>query len=145
MIPAAGTMPRSDGAAQRAPQRVIDRTRAKMRPLFAVSAIDPSIAGQLAEDLPPEVFRRIISTFEADLSRLTGELTASARLGDTNGYLRAAHSLAGAAAAVGARRLEVEARLAMDPAQPAPPAEVLPRLSMESRAALEELHQLARA
>ncbi|WP_164867872.1 Hpt domain-containing protein [Rhodovarius crocodyli] len=114
-----------------------------MRPLFTVSAIDPSIAGQLADDLPPEIFRRIIATFEADLARLTGELTQSAGEGDLDGYLRAAHSLAGAAAAVGARRLEVEARTAMDPAQPVSPSEVLPRLSAESRSALQELHQLA--
>ncbi|RVT96847.1 hypothetical protein EOD42_10600 [Rhodovarius crocodyli] len=139
MAPAAGTMPRSVTPGR----RVIDLGWVIMRPLFTVSAIDPSIAGQLADDLPPEIFRRIIATFEADLARLTGELTQSAGEGDLDGYLRAAHSLAGAAAAVGARRLEVEARTAMDPAQPVSPSEVLPRLSAESRSALQELHQLA--
>jgi HPt (histidine-containing phosphotransfer) domain-containing protein len=110
-----------------------------------VKALDPEIAGQLAEDLPPAVFRRIIATFESDLGRLTSELEASAAAGDTQGYLRAAHSLTGAAAAVGAKRLEFEARLAMDPAQPEAPATIIPRLSAESRAALAELHALTKA
>ncbi len=110
-----------------------------------MSALDPDIAGQLAEDLPPAVFRRIIATFEQDLGRLTAELEACVAAGNTQGYLRAAHSLTGAAAAVGAKRLEFEARLAMDPAQPESPASILPRLSAESRAALAELHALAKA
>ncbi len=110
-----------------------------------MSALDPDIAGQLAEDLPPAVFRRIIATFEADLGRLTTELQECAAAGNSAGYLRAAHSLAGAAAAVGARRLEFEARIAMDPKQPEAPLTVLPRLSAESRAALAELQHLAKA
>lgn len=110
-----------------------------------VTALDPLVATQLAEDLPPEVFRRIIATFEDDLARLTGELQQAAAAGDRHAYLRAAHSLAGAAAAVGARRLEAEARIAMDPRQPEAPAAVLPRLSAESRAALAELRVLAGA
>lgn len=110
-----------------------------------VSALDPDIAGQLAEDLPPAVFRRIIATFETDLGRLTAELEACAAIANADGYLRAAHSLAGAAAAVGAKRLEFEARIAMDPRQPEAAATVLPRLCAESRAALAELHTLAQA
>lgn len=108
-----------------------------------MSALDPDVASQLAEDLPPEVFRRIIATFEDDLGRLTSELQQAAAAGDITLYLRAAHSLAGAAAAVGARRLEAEARIAMDPRQPEAPSSVLPRLSAESAAALHELHILA--
>lgn len=110
-----------------------------------VKALDPDIAGQLAEDLPPAVFRRIIATFEVDLGRLTAELQACAAAANQDGYQRAAHSLAGAAAAVGARRLEYEARIAMDPRQPEAPETVLPRLSAESRLALAELHSLAQA
>ncbi len=110
-----------------------------------MSALDPDIAGQLAEDLPPAVFRRIIATFETDLGRLTAELEASAAAGDRTGYLAAAHSLVGTAAAVGATRLETEARLAMDPTQPEPPNTLLPRLCAESRAAVAELHNLAKA
>ncbi len=110
-----------------------------------MSALDPEVAGQLAEDLPPEVFRRIIATFEDDLGRLTRELQAAAAASDITLYRRAAHSLAGAAAAVGARRLEAEARIAMDPRQPEAPSSVLPRLTAESTAALTELQALTRA
>ena len=110
-----------------------------------VSALDPEIAGQLAEDLPPAVFRRIIATFETDLGRLTAELQACAVTANADGYQRAAHSLAGAAAAVGAIRLASEARLAMDPLQPEAPSTLLPRLSAESRLAIAELHSLAKA
>jgi len=110
-----------------------------------VSALDPDIAGQLAEDLPPAVFRRIIATFEVDLARLTAELEVCAATGDKAGYLRAAHSLVGTAAAVGAKRLEFEARLAMNPAQSELPTSLLPRLSAESRAALAALHNLTKA
>jgi len=112
---------------------------------YRVTALDPEVASQLAEDLPPEVFRRIIATFEYDLGRLTRDLQPAAAAGDITQYMRAAHSLAGAAAAVGARRLEAEARIAMDPGQPEAPATVLPRLSAESAAALQELHILAGA
>ncbi len=107
-----------------------------------MSALDPEVASQLAEDLPPDVFRNIISTFEEDLARLTQELAAAARAGDQEGYERAAHSLAGAAAAVGAIGLEREARIAMDHRQPEPPATVLPRLLNEAEAALQALHAL---
>ncbi len=116
-----------------------------MRRMRMVTALDPEIAGQLAEDLPPAVFRRIIATFEMDLGRLTAELQACAAAHNADGYHRAAHSLAGAAAAVGARRLEFEARIAMDPRQPEPAATLLPRLSAESRLALAELNSLAQA
>lgn len=107
-----------------------------------MSALDPDVANQLAEDLPPDVFRTIIATFEEDLSRLARELARAAELGDQEGYERAAHSLAGAAAAVGAVGLEREARIAMDHRQPVPPAVVLPRLLNEAKAALEALHAL---
>lgn len=107
-----------------------------------MSALDPELASQLAEDLPPDVFRTIISTFEGDLTRLVQELAAAAQAGDQEGYERAAHSLAGAAAAVGATRLEREARIAMDHRQPEAPSILLPRLLHEAKAALEALHAL---
>lgn len=107
-----------------------------------MSALDPSVAGQLAEDLPPDVFRTIIATFEEDMTRLVKELQAAHEAGDQNGYERAAHSLAGAAAAVGAVGLEREARIAMDHKQPEPAEAVLPRLTTEARGALEALHAL---
>jgi HPt (histidine-containing phosphotransfer) domain-containing protein len=107
-----------------------------------MSALDPEVANQLAEDLPPDVFRTIISTFEEDLTRLAQELAAAAQAGDQEAYERAAHSLAGAAAAVGAVGLEREARIAMDHRQPVPPDVVLPRLLNEAKAALQALHAL---
>jgi HPt (histidine-containing phosphotransfer) domain-containing protein len=107
-----------------------------------MSALDPDVANQLAEDLPPDVFRTIIATFEEDLSRLAQELAAAAAAGDQNGYERAAHSLAGAAAAVGAVGLEREARIAMDHRQPEAAATVLPRLLAEAKGALAALHDL---
>jgi HPt (histidine-containing phosphotransfer) domain-containing protein len=107
-----------------------------------MSALDPAVANQLAEDLPPDVFRMIISTFEEDLTRLAQELDAAAQSGDQDGYERAAHSLAGAAAAVGAVGLEREARIAMDHRQPEAAATVLPRLLREAKAALEALNAL---
>lgn len=107
-----------------------------------MSALDPQVANQLAEDLPPDVFRTIILTFEEDLTRLAQELAAAAQAGDQEGYERAAHSLAGAAAAVGAIGLEREARIAMDHRQPERPAAVLPRLIAEAKGALEALHAL---
>ena len=113
-----------------------------MQGLEAMSALDPQVANQLAEDLPPDVFREIILTFEADLTRLARELAVAAQAGDQEGYERAAHSLAGAAAAVGAIGLEREARIAMDHRQPERPAVVLPRLMAEAQAALEALHAL---
>jgi HPt (histidine-containing phosphotransfer) domain-containing protein len=107
-----------------------------------MSALDPEVANQLAEDLPPDVFRTIISTFEEDLTRLAQDLARAAQAGDQEGYERAAHSLAGAAAAVGAVGLEREARIAMDHRQPVPPTIVLPRLLDEAKAALQALHAL---
>ncbi|WP_424810862.1 Hpt domain-containing protein [Roseococcus sp. YIM B11640] len=96
----------------------------------------------MADDLPPDVFRTIIATFEEDLGRLVGELREAHEKGDLDGYMRAAHSLAGAAAAVGALGLEREARIAMDHRQPEPGATVLPRLLAEAKGALEALHAL---
>lgn len=107
-----------------------------------MSSLDPEVANQLAEDLPPDVFRMIISTFEEDLARLAQELAAAAQAGDQQAYERAAHSMAGAAAAVGAVGLEREARIAMDHRQPVPSREVVPRLLDEAKAALQALHAL---
>lgn len=120
----------------------VDADRAECKSCASMSALDPTVAGQLAEDLPPDVFRTIIATFEEDMTRLVQELQAAHEAGDGDGYHRAAHSLAGAAAAVGAVGLEREARIAMDHRQPEPAETVLPRLMTEARGALEALHAL---
>ena len=108
-----------------------------------VNALDPSIAEQLAQDLPPADFRRIIETFETDLGRLAMQLEAAAIAGNWDGYQRAAHSLVGAAAAVGAIPLEEAARVAMDPRSPHPPAVVVPVIRDRAIAAVRELAVLA--
>lgn len=108
-----------------------------------VTALDPSIAEQLARDLPAEDFRRILETFEEDLSRLAGELDQAAAAGDAEAYRRAAHNLAGAAAAVGAVALERAARIALDPRAGVPPQQMVPRVRAEAAAALQELAALA--
>jgi hypothetical protein len=108
-----------------------------------VSAIDPEIAGQLASELPRDDFVRIVRTFEDDLGRLAVQLEAAVAGGDIDGYRRAAHSLAGAAAAVGARRLEQVARVGMDHRSTVDPATVALHVRHEARAALLELAELA--
>ncbi|NKC29524.1 Hpt domain-containing protein [Falsiroseomonas selenitidurans] len=108
-----------------------------------MSAIDPEIAGQLASDLPREDFVRILRTFEDDLGRLARMLEAAVAAGDQDGYRRAAHSLAGAAAAVGARRLEQVARVAMDHRSNADPRALAVQVRHEAGAALAELSALA--
>lgn len=107
-----------------------------------MSALDPSIAGQLAQDLPPDDFRLIIETFRDDLRRLSGELERYGEAGNLEGYRRAAHSLAGAAAAVGAVMLERTARIAMDPRAAMPPAQLVPMIRAQAEAALAELAAL---
>jgi HPt (histidine-containing phosphotransfer) domain-containing protein len=104
-----------------------------------MSPLDPETARQLREDLAPAVLRSIVETFEADLGRLAQELLAAARAGDTEGYHRAAHSIAGAASAVGASRLEREARMAMDPRHAEAPNVLMPRLMREAGAAIQAL------
>jgi len=108
-----------------------------------VSAIDPDIAGQLAADLPLDDFVRIVRTFEADLGRLAVELEAAVGNRDQDAYRRAAHSLAGAAAAVGARRLEQVARVGMDHRSTVDPRTIALHVRHEARAALLELAELA--
>jgi HPt (histidine-containing phosphotransfer) domain-containing protein len=108
-----------------------------------VSALDPSIAEQLAQDLPPEDFRRIVETFEDDLGRLAGELEQAGLAGKLDAYRRAAHSLAGAASAVGAVMLERTARVAMDPRSGMTPGQMVPIIRAQAAAALQELAVLA--
>jgi len=108
-----------------------------------VSAIDPEIAGQLASDLPRDDFIRIVRTFEADLGRLARILESCVAVGDEDGYRRAAHSLAGAAGAVGARRLEQVARVAMDHRSTADPGALALEVRDEAATALAELAALA--
>jgi len=113
--------------------------------LFRVTAIDPDVAGQLAQDLPRDVFVTIVRTFEADLARLVHEMEEAARVGEVEAYRGAAHGLAGAAGSIGARRLEALARRAMRPDEPAPPRRMVLDVGEEARAALAGLAALVGA
>jgi HPt (histidine-containing phosphotransfer) domain-containing protein len=107
-----------------------------------METIDAEVVRQLAQELSPATLRSVIGTFEADLGRLAQELMASGQSGDATGYRRAAHSIAGASAAVGALRLAREARLAMNPAHDEPPHVVMPRIMREAQAAIGALRDL---
>lgn len=76
----------------------------------AVSALDQDFVAQLVEDLAPEELRLIVRTFGRDLERLMASLEQAAAAGDHAGFGRRAHTLAGAAGAVGARPLQRMAR-----------------------------------
>jgi HPt (histidine-containing phosphotransfer) domain-containing protein len=108
-----------------------------------MSAIDAEIAGQLAADLPVEDFVRIVRTFERDLLRLSRELDQAVANRSLEQYRRIAHSLAGAAAAVGAKRLEKVARIAMDATAATDPRQIAAAIQLEAKAALAELAALA--
>jgi HPt (histidine-containing phosphotransfer) domain-containing protein len=104
-----------------------------------VSALDPATVGQLSAALPPEELARILLTFEADIGRLAGEFTSAS---DEDAARRAAHSLAGTAAAIGALRLASLARHAMDRAAMPDPAILSHELRRETDTVLAELARL---
>jgi len=112
--------------------------------LPVVKAIDPEIARQLAAELPHDVFVGVVRTFEADLARLVQQMVDALKAGDMDLYRRNAHSLAGAAGSIGARRLEALARQAMSPDAVAATGTVL-ELADEAKAALAELMSLSSA
>jgi HPt (histidine-containing phosphotransfer) domain-containing protein len=78
-----------------------------------MSAIDINVLTQLATDLPVADLRLVLRTFETDMQRLGAALAATGQAADVEGWRRAAHSIAGAAAAVGATVVEQHARAAM--------------------------------
>ena len=112
--------------------------------LPVVKAIDPEIARQLAAELPHDVFVGVVRTFEADLARLVQQMVDALKAGDMDSYRRNAHSLAGAAGSIGARRLETLARQAMSP-DSAPDTGAVLELGQEAKAALAELMSLSSA
>jgi len=100
------------------------------------------VAGQLAEELPRDVFIAIVRSFEHDLARLVRQMVASAKAGDAEEYRRAAHGLAGAAGSIGAKGLEALARRAMDRNDRTPAQHTILGIGEEARAALSELATL---
>jgi HPt (histidine-containing phosphotransfer) domain-containing protein len=106
-----------------------------------VSALDPEVTLQLRDDVPAEIFAKIVATFEADSARLLDAMAAA----DDAGFARGAHTMAGAAGAVGARDLAATARFAMTAGTSAQRAALLPRLRQQAAAALAELRALVEA
>jgi len=107
-----------------------------------VRAIDPEVAGQLAEELPRDVFVGIVRSFEHDLARLVRQMVEAAKAGDAEEYRRAAHGLAGASGSIGAKGLEALARRAMDRDDRTPAQSAILRIGEEAKAALSELAAL---
>jgi HPt (histidine-containing phosphotransfer) domain-containing protein len=105
-----------------------------------VSALDASTIDQLSAALPHDEFARILLTFKADIGRLAAEFGPASSAGAAR---RAAHSLAGTAATIGARRLEALARQAMTGAGVPDPAALGNELRREADMVLAELARLA--
>lgn len=110
-----------------------------------MNAIDKQIAQQLATALSRQEFLRLLETFHADLGRLARECAEAADALDIAALQRAAHSLAGAAAGIGAHGLEAAARRAM-PGAPVKeaPAALVARISAQLELVLVDLADLAR-
>jgi HPt (histidine-containing phosphotransfer) domain-containing protein len=108
-----------------------------------VSAIDPEVAGQLAAELPRDVFVGIVRTFEQDLARLVRQMIDAARAGQVEEYRRAAHGLAGAAGSIGAKSLESLARQAMRSDDRTPVQQMILGIGDAAKAALTELAAMA--
>lgn len=105
-----------------------------------MSALDLSVAGQLASSLSRADFSRILESFAEDVVRLADEMEAALHAAEPMGVKRAAHGLAGAAAAVGAMALEAAARrgLSLGPY----PDDLIARVRAESTDAVRELQAL---
>ncbi|HWL81339.1 MAG TPA: Hpt domain-containing protein [Roseomonas sp.] len=108
-----------------------------------MDVLDPQIGLQLATELPPHVFAEVLRSFEADLSRLVGEMRQTTEKGDLDGCRRSAHALAGTAASIGAQALERLARQALGPAPPSPDREGLREIEDTLRATLDALRALS--
>jgi len=81
---------------------------------MAGPALDPAVAAQLREDLAAEDFAQVLGLMEQDAHEMLAALSAAQAEGDAQRWERAAHRLAGGAGGIGARRLEQQARHAMD-------------------------------
>lgn len=107
-----------------------------------MTVLDLEMLREMREDVPAEAFAAIVATFDRELARLTGVLAAAIEAEDAAGFSRSAHTLAGAAEAVGARDLATVTRRAMQ-APDAEEREILLRLiRLQGRAALAELRGL---
>lgn len=73
----------------------------------------PVFAADLAQELPPADYLRVLELFRIDMVRLAGEVDTAASAGRHEALRRAAHGLAGAAGAVGATELDTACRSIM--------------------------------
>jgi hypothetical protein len=80
-----------------------------------VNALDPDVAEALLRELPRDACRLVVESFCSDVVTLTERIEAAAAIDDHASRSEAAHALAGAAAAVGALRLEQAARAILVP------------------------------
>jgi HPt (histidine-containing phosphotransfer) domain-containing protein len=78
-----------------------------------MTAIDRGVLQQLAADLSADDLLLVLRTFAGDMERLRAALGAAGQVADAAAWQRTAHGMAGAAAAVGATRVEQLARQAM--------------------------------
>lgn len=106
-----------------------------------MSAVDLSPLRDLVDALPREELAALLRTFNEDLARLTLEFEAAATV---EAARRAAHALAGTAAAIGAHALEAAARRAMDSTLP-DPRSLAGAVRQEADSALAELARLCAA
>lgn len=86
--------------------------RQKNRRQDALSHAEPGFAAQLRADLPEADLRHVLQIFANDLAQLTNQIADAAQRGEAEQLRGTAHALAGAAAAVGAARLEAACRAA---------------------------------
>jgi HPt (histidine-containing phosphotransfer) domain-containing protein len=101
---------------------------------------DLSFAISLAADLPVDDFRRIRDVFRADAADLLARLETAAGAGDVDAFRRAAHTLTGAAGALGLQPLSARARDAMGATTNlGPQADMLRGLANTAIAALDAL------
>lgn len=109
-----------------------------------MTAMDRDVLRQLAADLSADDLLLVLRTFEDDMQRLRAALAAAGAAGDAAAWRRAAHGMAGAAAAVGAVTVEQLARAAMAQASidPATASRAMTAIGTAIDASLTELHVL---
>ena len=73
----------------------------------------PVFAADLARDLPPADFLRVLELFRTDVVQLTEKIEAAAAAGHPEALRRSAHALAGAAGTVGCADLAAACRIIM--------------------------------
>jgi HPt (histidine-containing phosphotransfer) domain-containing protein len=110
-----------------------------------LSNAEPGFAAQLREDLPEADLRYVLQIFADDLTCLTNQIADAGQRGEGAQLRGTAHALAGAAAAVGASRLEAVCRAAQadtaaGPEQLCAHAAAIVAAAFDTRQIMERLH-----